>query len=226
MELPSLNLIIPDSAIGPKLQAAVNQAKGTSPQTVKSAVWIPATYSGTDTYTNPSNIPVFDMRGSGSISFGGGGGTPSTPLHSLQFNNATAFGGATGFNYFSVAEVGVASLTNFTDATESVSTPCQLLFESPDGNNICNLVVGSTSISFTIEGPAATLIAGNGSIVDFTNSGGAAVILLGSASTTLGFFGSGGTTQPTVTGSRGANAALASLLSALANLGLIVDSTS
>ena len=32
--------------------------------------------------------------------------------------------------------------------------------------------------------------------------------------------------KPTVTGSRGANAALASLLTALANLGLITDSTS
>jgi hypothetical protein len=42
----------------------------------------------------------------------------------------------------------------------------------------------------------------------------------------VGFFGAGGVTQPTVTGSRGANAALASLLTALAQLGLITDGTS
>ena len=42
----------------------------------------------------------------------------------------------------------------------------------------------------------------------------------------VGFFGTAPTTKPTVTGSRGGNAALASLLTALANLGLITDSTS
>ena len=42
----------------------------------------------------------------------------------------------------------------------------------------------------------------------------------------LGFFGAAATTKPTVTGSRSANAALASLLTALANLGLVTDSTS
>ncbi len=41
----------------------------------------------------------------------------------------------------------------------------------------------------------------------------------------IGFFGGGGTTQQTVTGSRGGNAALASLLTALANYGLIVNSS-
>ncbi len=51
------------------------------------------------------------------------------------------------------------------------------------------------------------------------------VQLAGAATSTLAFFGAAGATQPTVTGSRGGNAALASLLTALANLGLIVNST-
>ncbi len=41
----------------------------------------------------------------------------------------------------------------------------------------------------------------------------------------IGFLGASAVTRPTVTGSRGGNAALASLLTALANLGLITDST-
>ena len=41
----------------------------------------------------------------------------------------------------------------------------------------------------------------------------------------IGFLGAAPVVRPTVSGSRGANAALASLLTALANLGLIVDST-
>lgn len=34
------------------------------------AVWIPAWYTGPDTYTNPSNIPIFDMRGAGTTFLG------------------------------------------------------------------------------------------------------------------------------------------------------------
>ena len=41
----------------------------------------------------------------------------------------------------------------------------------------------------------------------------------------IGFFGTSPTTKPTVTGSRGGNAALTSLLTALATLGLITNST-
>ena len=41
----------------------------------------------------------------------------------------------------------------------------------------------------------------------------------------VGFFGAGGVTRPTITGSRGGNAALASLLTALVQLGLVTDNT-
>lgn len=52
-------------------------------------------------------------------------------------------------------------------------------------------------------------------------------ILIGTAAgMVLGFHGSLGATQQTVTGSRGGNAALASLLTALATIGLIVDGSS
>lgn len=42
---------------------------------------------------------------------------------------------------------------------------------------------------------------------------------------TLGFYGSSPISQPTVTGSKGGNAALASVITALKNLGLVVDTT-
>jgi hypothetical protein len=50
--------------------------------------------------------------------------------------------------------------------------------------------------------------------------------ILNGNGTTLGFFGSIGTTKQTPSGSRGGNAALASLLTALAGYGLITDGTS
>jgi len=46
---------------------------------------------------------------------------------------------------------------------------------------------------------------------------------LGTASSQLGFFGVTGGTRPIITGSRAGNGALASLLSALAGLGVIND---
>jgi hypothetical protein len=48
----------------------------------------------------------------------------------------------------------------------------------------------------------------------------------GASAPMIGFLGAGAVVRPTVTGSRGGNAALASALTALASLGLIVDSSS
>jgi len=61
---------------------------------------------------------------------------------------------------------------------------------------------------------------GNQTIMDFGTDGS-----IRHLSTKIGFFSATPAVKPTVTGSRGGNAALASLLTALANLGLITDST-
>lgn len=58
---------------------------------------------------------------------------------------------------------------------------------------------------------------------DFQNSGNSRLKI---DSTGIGFFGSTPIAKPTVTGSRGGNAALQDLLSELANLGLIIDLSS
>lgn len=57
-------------------------------------------------------------------------------------------------------------------------------------------------------------------------AGGSSMVRVGGANgDAIGFFGSTPETQPTVTGSRGGNAALADLLTMLQNLGLIIDAT-
>ena len=55
-----------------------------------------------------------------------------------------------------------------------------------------------------------------------------ATIASGSAGTAtkLGFFGTTPTTKQTVTGSKGGNAALASLMTALVAYGIVIDTTS
>lgn len=59
------------------------------------------------------------------------------------------------------------------------------------------------------------------------NPGGTPVIeiLYDTGTAKIGFLGAGAVARQTVTGSRGGNAALASLLTGLANLGLITDSS-
>lgn len=61
---------------------------------------------------------------------------------------------------------------------------------------------------------------GTGVVDDFTIPGDLRV------NGTVGFYDTAPVAKPTVTGSRGSNAALASLLTALASQGLITDSTS
>ena len=60
---------------------------------------------------------------------------------------------------------------------------------------------------------------------DKRGSGSAPPLIVQKSGGTLGFLGTNGTTKQTITGSRSANAALASLLTALAAHGLITDST-
>lgn len=62
-----------------------------------------------------------------------------------------------------------------------------------------------------------------GTPIGFTDNAG--TLMLQFTSGAMGFFGSGGSSRPTVTGSRGGNAALASLLTGLATLGLVTDSS-
>lgn len=79
-------------------------------------------------------------------------------------------------------------------------------------------------------GPYVGGLHGSQGLGVFGNSEFSGNLALGAAldhnGTTVGFFGTNPTTKPTVTGSRGSNAALQSLLTALAGLGLIVDSSS
>ena len=74
----------------------------------------------------------------------------------------------------------------------------------------------------TSGGSALTTIGTNG---ELTVRQGTSTVRLQTNSTGIGFFGVTPVARPNVTGSRGGNAALASLLTSLANLGLITDST-
>lgn len=92
---------------------------------------------------------------------------------------------------------------------------------------------GTFLLDRTLSGPAGSggilIAAGFASVNNNQTTPGNIVIDANNAvlieSSTLGFFGGTGVAKPTVTGSKGGNAALASLMSALSTLGLVTDST-
>lgn len=91
-------------------------------------------------------------------------------------------------------------------------------------------VGGGSATDVEIETDAGTINIESvgGGTISIHSIGGLTVIGGGSTqinSTDIGFFNKTPTTRQTVTGSRGGNAALASLLTGLANLGLITDSS-
>lgn len=73
------------------LQAAINAA-AIGPRGV---VWILPNYPGTDSYLNPSNVPIFDMRNAGSVSFGSSPlGVPNTWTQIQTFKRTAETGTA------------------------------------------------------------------------------------------------------------------------------------
>ncbi len=97
---------------------------------------------------------------------------------------------------------------------------------SPTGVGVGQLTIAGSSYTGFIAMDGTAMYIGH-------NSGSRDLVLqtdetsrftLGSGGS-MGFFGGAGTTKPTITGAKGGNTALANLLTALASLGLITDST-
>lgn len=79
--------------------------------------------------------------------------------------------------------------------------------------------IDSTDATFTTR--AVMSMMSHGSLVEYMRAEGDT----GATAAKIGFLGAAAVTRPAVTGSRGGNTALASLLTALASLGLITDTT-
>lgn len=92
---------------------------------------------------------------------------------------------------------------------------------SGNGATVEALNNGSINISST-NGQPVTIVASHDLLLSSANTG----TIVGSAlGDSVGFFGISGTTRPFINGSRGGNAALAALLTALDAMGLIHDAT-
>ena len=123
----------------------------------------------------------------------------------LIFSSATTASGAPNFDSYLRIKAGTSPSVEFPAYQPRFSQGWRVTTRA-DGN-------------FALQAVPAT------DRVHFRNTDGTITYLTMTQAGTLGFFGAGGITKPSVTGSRGGNAALASLLTALANLGLIFNDT-
>jgi hypothetical protein len=140
------------------------------------------------------------------------------------------------YSFASATSTGLYNGGSFNFATGcsvAVSGRPRVSFTAVGGPQISLSAQASThdvdAASFTATLPVTNETSRTGrlvvSVYDFT---GAREVFRGDADGTqakIGFLGASAVAKPTVTGSRGGNAALASLLTALASLGLITDSS-
>lgn len=131
-------------------------------------------------------------------------------------------GSAANFNYYTT---GIGKHQFLTGATAAIQVQIK---DTAGATDRLELTGGSGDVTITTAGSStnsAVSIQGKGSSgVKIRDGAGALKIQV--STTGVGFFAATPSAKPTVTGSRGANAALASLLTALAGFGLLTDSSS
>lgn len=168
MEIPTINLFIPDGPGGSPhttIQSAVDAAH----QSPGGSVWIPASYIGTDSYTNSNNVPIFDMRGTGSVSFASSGGTPGGSTGDIQFNNAGVFANAADINASATAgmssdgNMGMVSPGSFS----FTSTASFVSFEAVQNVNLI-----SDGADITLEADQSVTVTSDNAGISFTASSG------------------------------------------------------
>lgn len=136
MEFNPLQLYIPGDSLNTTLQSAVNAA-GMSP---RGAVWINASYGGLDSYVNPLNVPIFDLRGGGSISFGGGSSGGSFATSFASQTSFTVLGTTHGLG---TADVQV-SVYDAATGTRNLIIPDSVQIDSTTFNVTINFVIAQS----------------------------------------------------------------------------------
>jgi hypothetical protein len=165
--------------------------------------------------TIAASTPFIDFRSSGHVNtydarIVASGGTAATGLGNLSLigttvdvpGTLTAAAMSTG----TLAVSGATTLGGRLLATDGSAAAPSLSFSAATTTGIAR--IGATSVSLVGNGVEALRAGGSG------------------ASPTLGFYGNTGFVKQTVSGSRAGNAALQSLLTALATIGLIGDASS
>lgn len=137
---------------------------------------------------------------------------------------ADAGGNLVGMGVLGTVTAGVPNAGSISGGTV-VRLPVLRTNVAPPATLTATAVKGASAVPPTDFTVSVTWVTTTAATTISINPTGAAV-LIGKTGGSIGFNGTAAIAKPTVTGSRGANAALASLLTALANYGLLVDSSS
>jgi hypothetical protein len=145
-------------------------------------------------------------------------GPGGEPLGGLPYYTGTVGVGITDTSAdgITLTEDGASSIELVSAAGVTLSSQTGI-FIADGGTG--NIDIGTTDGDVTISASGAT------GFVQLRGAAGTLGIFLGGIGDALAFYGTVPITKPVVNGSRGGNGALTVLLSQLANLGLITDST-
>src|SRR5579862_412504 len=114
MQFLPLGLYLPDN-----LNTSVQSCVDAAAKNPRGCVFIPASYAGTDQFVNSNNVPIFDMRGAGSISFAT---TNTAAFYSTNFTNVTVFTVSGVTHNLLTADLSV-TVWNSSTATRSIIIP-------------------------------------------------------------------------------------------------------
>lgn len=157
-------------------------------------------------------------------------GTFDTTAGALQsravtlLNSSTkSAGGNTLTKYALVATNTGAADTSIAGYFDAQGGTANVAIQTSAGSNYLNTASGSSGFGYALGAalPAKLSVTGGITLTTDLTIGGA----LAHQGTTVGFYNTAPVVRPTPAGSRGGNAALASLLTALAGQGLIIDGT-
>lgn len=166
MEIASLNLYIVGAEPHTTIQSAVNAAA----RNPRGSVWIKADYAGTDSYTNPSAVPIYDNRGAGSITLSAPSTTSSqtriiisgaTALASGNFSTPSSNGWGTGATITAIHGSDAAHYYTITAGSSPSSLPTVQLTYADGAWSVAPIadirMIGGTG-SFTDLGVATNTV--------------------------------------------------------------------
>jgi hypothetical protein len=162
----------------------------------------------------------------------GGGGTPGGAGTQVQFNDSGSFGGNANLTFDKSTGTFTVGPNGGNQLIVTPGAQGATLFSGASKFNYTSVTDTGFFVSAGEAGGTGTFAADAGmefflsssGSMDFFGSGNNITMSI-TADDKLGFFNAAPIVKPTVSGSKGANAALTSLITALKNLGLITDTT-
>jgi hypothetical protein len=119
----------------------------------------------------------------------------------------------------------VAAPGGFSEIVAGPTSGMALQFDNSPGNNVITIGNDETNGTVVLIADGLLSISSESASVQIQDQADNPMVEVGGTAR-LGFYGASTITKPTVTGAKGGNAALTSLIAQLVNLGLITDGTS